>query len=458
MKGMPLSNLWNRLWEAVSHLGVTPEKTKENALTLLLNRVTFVTSCATALYAALSYCLFGNFAYTATSILLSVAYGIPLALHYFHQRKLAKFYLSALLPIWVYAVIVVLGGNFSQSAAMVASLTLVYILFEKEKNWRYGLSAYNILGFIGSLVFKSLYGTLLPEKDYPYDEIGVFLVVLAWIYLILKLHDEEKERLIIDLRKKNQQLQSATEELERYANIASHDLKSPLRSIISFSDLMERDLNRGKTDELRQYLEHSKSAAYQMDYLVQGILELSRIERSKPLIREKIQLDLLLGKVKANLKEELAAKNACLKHECLPEFFGNESELITLFQNLIHNGIHYNQSPTPTVSIGHHFAVDGSLVLQFTDNGIGIDPSYHAHIFEHFKRLHTAAEYTGSGLGLSICRKIAQHYAGNITLRSKEGDGTTFTVTLMNMAMAVKSGTLPEAREDRAAPIKLTVA
>ena len=231
-----------------------------------------------------------------------------------------------------------------------------------------------------------------------------------------------------DLKKVNEMLEQSNNELERFAYIASHDLKTPLRNIISFLSLIERRLKGNADASIKEYFTFAKSNAKQMHYLIQDVLEFSKIESGTDIIKEKVDLNESLLLVTQNLQESMVRKNSEIFSNHLPVVEGNSVHLMQLLQNLIGNGFKYNESTQPKVEINYD-QKDQKHFFSIKDNGIGIEPEYHSQIFEMFKRLHNNGEYQGTGIGLSICKKIVDRMKGDIWVESQLGEGTTFHFT-----------------------------
>lgn len=293
----------------------------------------------------------------------------------------------------------------------------------------YAIGLVNIFSYIAVLLYLQFEAPLFKLKDDPYDEIVVFLVSVCWLFLILEKHDRDENLLIGSLERKNESLKKATEELERFANIASHDLKSPLRNIASFLGLIERNFKRGDTSNLLNNLEFAKSAATQMHFLVESILEISKVNQDANPHKEVADLNALLKNALNNLHQDIVDKKASIKAATLPHYYCNPFEMTLLFQNFIENAIKYNQSEKPVVEVNASEEMN-ALKIAISDNGIGIDEQYHEYIFDHFKRLHSSSQYSGTGLGLSLCKKIVQKHDGIIKVESAVGEGSTFTVVL----------------------------
>lgn len=388
-----------------------------------------VTSAITFLYTGFAFFIQNNNINTWVSCSIG---GLFMLVHLFYRYKklkALKLYISLVIPIWIFVDTICVGGDFSQSAAFLAVIALIYILYEGQTVIQSVLVATVLSLFSFSSMFVKYRGPIFDPLDQPFDEILVMYIAVIWIFAIFRRRDREKQRLFEALEHKNESLIITTNELERFTNIASHDLKSPLRNISSFLSLIERDIKRGKTENLLDNLDFAKKGAQQMHDLIQGILEISNVNQNLHVTKGQFSLRLLLENAIDNLRLEIAEKNAVVQYGELPSYLCSDVELTLLFQNLIQNGVKYNTSPQPSVTIAFEETSE-YLKVFFADNGIGIEPQYHSYIFEHFKRLHSAREYTGTGLGLSLCQKIAQKHKGEIQLISEVGKGSQFILVL----------------------------
>ncbi len=226
------------------------------------------------------------------------------------------------------------------------------------------------------------------------------------------------------LEEQTQMLEESNMELERFAYIASHDLKTPLRNVVSFLNLIERKMEKYQDKELQDFIGMARQGADQMYTLIQDVLEYSQLKKinSEP---QKINLNHVMQKVINNLGEALYKNNLDISIDHLPVIKVQEAHIIQVFQNLIENGLKYNENKNPRVQVIYHNLEDQHL-FEIKDNGIGIDLKYQNQIFEMFKRLHNSTEYSGSGIGLAICKKIIQANDGRIWLASEEGKGSSF--------------------------------
>jgi len=230
-------------------------------------------------------------------------------------------------------------------------------------------------------------------------------------------------------------LSRANEDLAQFAHVASHDLKEPLRMITNYSQLVNRKFKEAdavKEEEVGEYLNYINEGAIRMNNLINDLLELSQVD-NKDLQIENIDSNTLVELAELNLKGSLEEKNVELKVDDLPEVKVDKTQMVQLFQNLIGNGIKYNESEKPKIEIASE--VNGSYVLfSISDNGIGIEPQYQDRIFTIFQRLHGKGEYGGTGIGLSICKKIVERHNGQIWVESDGKSGSVFKFKLPKAA------------------------
>ena len=357
-----------------------------------------------------------------------MVYGCILVLNGLGRIYWARLVTSMGTVLWVSAYHVCFGGFFSQSLAVGAAIIINYVAFRKKSKHMIPLFMLHAGIYFIALIYGISHEPLIELVDYPIGGLVSFIVSMAWVTLILIVFHQERENLIERLKAKNKELERTSNELERFSYIASHDLKSPLRTIVSFGNLIQRDIKRENFEGIDEKMNYLISGAQQMNYLVEGILELSQIKSIDKTDRSAIDLNVVLEKVKLNLKEEISTRNALIKSRQLPVLYGNEVEFLLLFQNIIQNAIKYNKNNTPSVTISTD-QNQTEFLLSFQDNGIGIEEKYFTQIFEFFKRLHNVTEYPGTGIGLGLCKRIVENYSGLITVTSQVGRGSTFTIT-----------------------------
>ena len=231
------------------------------------------------------------------------------------------------------------------------------------------------------------------------------------------------------LRNYAERLRASNEELQRFAYVASHDLQEPLRSIVSFSQLLDRRY-RGRLDaDADDYLGYIVEGGRRMQALILDLLQVSRIETdAKPLAPTETGA-IVAGVVRA-LETSISEADGRVVVDPLPTVLADPSQLELVFTNLIGNALKYRRPGIPPV-IRVSAEREGTL-WRFTveDNGIGIDPEYFERIFVMFQRLHTREQYDGTGIGLAIVKKIVERHGGQVWVESSPGAGSTFLFTL----------------------------
>jgi PAS domain S-box-containing protein len=224
------------------------------------------------------------------------------------------------------------------------------------------------------------------------------------------------------------QLQASNQDLENFAFIASHDLKEPLRKIVSFSDLVARNEHLTQTE--RDYLRRMRSSAERMQNLITALLALSRSAARKGACK-RVDLNRIAKNVLEDLEHLLRQTQGKIILHPLPTVEADPVQMHQLFQNLLANALKFHRPEVPPqVQLSSRTAADTSIELIITDNGTGFDMAKVDQLFKPFGRLHPRSTYEGSGIGLVICKKIAERHGGSITAHSVPGEGATFVVQI----------------------------
>jgi len=234
-----------------------------------------------------------------------------------------------------------------------------------------------------------------------------------------------EEQLLIYAEK----LERSNRELQDFASVAAHDLQEPLRKIQAFAGRLTTKCQDQLSEEGRDYLERMQSSAHRMQRLIEDLLTFSRVStRGQPFLR--VNLTTIAQEVLSDLEIKIEQSGAKVSIEGLSELDADPVQMRQLLQNLISNAIKF-QKPgvTPEVRVTGR-PIGRFLELEVSDNGIGFDEKYLDRIFTIFQRLHGRQEYEGTGVGLAVCRRIAERHGGSITARSAPGEGATFVVLL----------------------------
>ena len=224
-------------------------------------------------------------------------------------------------------------------------------------------------------------------------------------------------------------LNARNKELQDFAYVASHDLQEPLRKIQAFSGLLVREEADKLSEDGHHFLDRVNTAAGRMSDLINDLLAYSRIATQAHPFR-RVDLSQVLSEVLVDLDYTLEQTGAEVTHEALPTIEAEPMQMRQLLHNLIGNAAKFRRSDVPLrLHVGCERSEE-TITLSVRDNGIGFDTKYLDRIFSPFQRLHGRDTYPGTGMGLAICRRIAQRHGGDIDARSAPGEGTTFYVTL----------------------------
>jgi signal transduction histidine kinase len=254
------------------------------------------------------------------------------------------------------------------------------------------------------------------------DEVREANARLAIVNGELEATNEALERRALELARSNA-------ELEQFASIASHDLQEPLRKVRTFTERVTIVEEKQLSDQGRDYLQRANSAAERMQKLIEDLLKFSRVAtHGRPFAP--VDLSQVTRDVLDDLEAQVDAAGAVVRVGALPTISADALQMRQLIQNLISNAIKFRREDvTPEISIDAT-AADGHVRLSVRDNGIGFEPQYSSRIFRVFERLHGRSEYPGTGIGLALCRRIAERHGGTVVADAEPGTGATFTVTL----------------------------
>ncbi|MDJ1174194.1 ATP-binding protein [Roseofilum capinflatum] len=228
----------------------------------------------------------------------------------------------------------------------------------------------------------------------------------------------------------NEKLIQANQELEKFTSVVSHDLQQPVQSILGFARILEITLKDKLEPEESSNLQSIVSAGDRMKRLIQDLLTYAKMGQEK-ITLEPIDCNQVIEQVKENLASAITQGNVKITCSSLPTVQGNEVQLIQLFQNLINNAIKFTPPDRQSEIQIKAVIRKTKCLISVKDNGIGIPPEKTGEVFQVFKRFHDAKQYSGHGIGLATCRKIAENHGGKIWFKSEVDLGTSFYFTLL---------------------------
>jgi len=270
---------------------------------------------------------------------------------------------------------------------------------------------------------ESDYRWVSDNRSAVYDDANMPVAIVGSLRDVTD-HKQAEEK----LKQTMAELARSNTELERFAYVASHDLQEPLRMVASYTQLLARRY-RGKLDsDADEFIGYAVDGATRMQQLINALLDYSRVgTRGKPF--EPTSCEDVLNQAITNLQAAIEENGALLTHDHLPTVMADATQMLQLFQNLIGNAIKFHSEKKPRVHVGAE-RNGTEWIFSVRDNGIGIDPQYFDRIFVIFNRLHGRGEYPGTGIGLTICKKIIERNKGRIWVESQPGNGATFYFTM----------------------------
>lgn len=269
--------------------------------------------------------------------------------------------------------------------------------------------------------------------------------IITGVYGIAKDITLQKEaelqlkELFTQLEQRASELEVSNRELERFAYIASHDLQEPLRMVSSFLQLLQKKYNNSIDEKGQEYIRFAVDGSVRMKRLINDLLDYSRVTTRKQEL-EKVDMQEVVKEVLQNLGLQIQEKHATIDVGTMPLLtWADKTQMAQLLQNLVGNALKYSSDETPVVQITAEERTDEWL-FAVKDNGIGFDQKFAEKIFVIFQRLHNKAEYSGTGIGLAICKKIVDRHGGNIRVESETGKGSVFYFTISKHLVAEKPG------------------
>ncbi|MFH1850822.1 MAG: ATP-binding protein [Candidatus Neomarinimicrobiota bacterium] len=295
------------------------------------------------------------------------------------------------------------------------SLPLAILLY-----YLVGVNGFELLEYQGSVVVPAMMLTNLL--------IVIVIGHMRDLENLIRAELDERKRIQEQLAEQAKQLQLSNTDLEQFAYVASHDLQEPLRAVVLYLQLIENRYKEKLDSDAQEFIDFAVSGAQRMQGLIKDLLAYSRVGRQgKPL--EKSDTSTILKTVLDNLKLPIEETKAVITYESLPQIPVDPTQFYQLLQNLITNAMKFTKDKSPEI---HVSAVKQAKEWLFSvkDNGIGIDQKHADRIFLIFQRLHPKSEYSGTGIGLAICKRIVERHGGRIWIESEPDKGSTFYFTI----------------------------
>ncbi len=345
------------------------------------------------------------------------------------------FLISSIVLISVFTLCV--GNDNGLEFALIIYLISSVFLYKKKK-YIFFIASICSLSFFSTEVYFYMGNThLIDLPPSLATKILLFISLLFSLSFILYyvmnrnyVFQENLQSLLNQKKAQNSKLEQANSELENFTYIASHDLKTPLRTINSFVGLIEKKINKKEYDSIQEYIDFVKRGSNKMYQIIEDILNVVQVNYVQDMQYNNIDLNKIVEDAKEILQDLIKTSNAKVEYQNLAEIKGPKSEFTLVFQNLIENGIKYNNSKIPVVSIRSELD-NTKLYIYIEDNGIGIPEEYKSTVFSMFKRLHTSDVYEGTGMGLAISKKIIGKLNGKIFLQKPiKGKGSVFVIEL----------------------------
>lgn len=267
--------------------------------------------------------------------------------------------------------------------------------------------------------------TALPDKIF--ESFFIPLSKDGKIYAAIAIHHDISDLVhtSLELERRNIELVTSNQQLEQFAYVASHDLQEPLRKIQTFANLAHKF--KADDEKRNTYLSKISTSAARMSKLIRDVLNYSRLAEDKD-AKEVVDLNEVWAQLLQDFELTIQEKKAVVTSDTLPTIKGSRQQIFQLFANLLSNSLKFCEK-TPHISNRYQIE-NGKHIFHFIDNGIGFEQKYAQHVFEVFKRLHDQTSYSGTGIGLAICKRIIANHHGSIEVNSELGKGTMFKISL----------------------------
>lgn len=418
----------------IIHLGITSETSSEDRIKI--RGVNFLSLTLTTILVLILILESFNSQRSIPFLIMIVSYILLISfifsLNLWKKYDLAHNCIVFLAPFGIFAEIICFGNSFRADSVFLMLFVAGIFLHNKPLTLTLSYLLYTVLIVI-SQWYLHYNPPIFETNAFLFTEYAAFIITALSLSFIVKNYEEEKttedikrEELLSNLALKNQELLRVNKDLENFAYATSHDLKTPIRNMVSFTDLLKKKKDTLGDPTAVEYIEFINQSSRQMYHLVENLLSYSKIGIDKGQA-EWVDLNVLLKQIYTQFQNEYPHFKLIIPTP-LPTLFSPANHLAVLFHNLVENGIKYNERKECIIQVRYHYA-GNQLSFDIEDNGIGIEPTYEKYVFEIFKRLHNSSNYKGTGIGLATCQRIIQQLNGKISFRSKVGEGTIFSLS-----------------------------
>jgi PAS domain S-box-containing protein len=245
-----------------------------------------------------------------------------------------------------------------------------------------------------------------------------------------KRDEEDRQRQTEAIRLQAQSLGRCNDALAQFAQLASHDLKEPIRTVHSYVELLQADLGPQLTPDTRQYMEFILDGTRRMQQMIHDLSTFAKVEGASPPVTP-VEMDSAFEQAKKSLEPRLQASGASLSKTELPVLPGMQALLVQLWTILLDNALKFRSEEALKIDVTVQKST-GEWVFTVADNGLGFDPRFAQRVFQTFQRLHSRSKFPGSGMGLAIAKKIVEKHGGRIWVESTPGEGSRFHFTLLD--------------------------
>lgn len=355
--------------------------------------------------------------YLFLSLILVFAY----YLNYLKKNSLATKIVFIASSLLVFIPIITYGRGTELQALLPIMMVFVFVLFDKTYEL-ITFSIFTLIIFISSFYILDVQAAIIEEKVFKYDyylNMGFAIFscgFLAYIMMrTLKNYHNQQDEAFRKLAERNRIIKKQNEEMELFTMMASHDLKTPTRTMMSFLGLLNKTGDI-KNPASQEYLDLAMSGARQLNNLISGISDFKNITIEKAEVSYE-PTNKILDQVKETM-DISNDKSISINAHYLHNLKVASTELYHIFQNLIENAIKYNKNKKKLINIESSLT-SSEVIFIISDNGIGIEKQYLGYVFDPFKKIHSSGEYESTGLGLAICKKIINSYGASIRAESK---------------------------------------